>query len=67
MNIKSKLMILNDTFASKISQDENLLFQYVVFIENQFIKTLPKNSFFSLIQNPVCIILPSAVFPKVVG
>ena len=40
---KSKLMILNDTFASKISQDENLLFQYVVFIENQFIKTLPKN------------------------
>lgn len=39
---KSKVMILNDTIASKISTDETLLFPYIRYIEENFLNTLPK-------------------------
>ena len=40
---KSKLMTINDTFASKLSADKNLLFEYTVYIDENFINTLPKD------------------------
>ncbi len=40
---KSKLMVLNDTFASKISQDKKLMFGYTTYIEDYFLKTLPED------------------------
>ena len=38
---KSKVMVLNGSAASKISQDDKLLFPYIQYIENNFLKTLP--------------------------
>ena len=40
---KSKLMTINDTFASKLSTDKNLLFEYTAYIDENFINTLPKD------------------------
>ena len=36
-------MTINDTFASKLSADKNLLFEYTVYIDENFINTLPKD------------------------
>lgn len=40
---KSKLMTINDTFASKLSKDKELLFEYAVFIDENYINTLPQD------------------------
>lgn len=40
---QSKLMTINDTYASKLSKDKNLLFEYAVFIDENYINTLPKD------------------------
>lgn len=40
-NGQSRFMSINGSSSSKISADENLLFPYISYIENNFIKTLP--------------------------
>ena len=39
----SKFMSINGSSSSKISDDENLLFPYIRYIEENFIKTLPQD------------------------
>lgn len=38
---RSKIMIQNDTFASKISSDDELMFNYIRYIEDNFLRTMP--------------------------
>lgn len=40
----SKIMLINGSQGSKISSDETKMFEYVQFIENNFIKTLPTDT-----------------------
>ncbi|MFV0626071.1 MAG: fused MFS/spermidine synthase [Alphaproteobacteria bacterium] len=40
---KSKIMLMNGSPASKTSEDKNLHFEYVKYIEENFINNLPKN------------------------
>ena len=39
----SKIMVINGSQGSKISLDETKMFEYVQFIENNFIKTMPQD------------------------
>lgn len=42
-DVKSYLMQINGSRSSKISKDKNLMFEYVNFINDNFINTLPKD------------------------
>ena len=41
---QSKLLKVNGAHSSKVSKDENLMFDYIKYINNNFIKTLPHDN-----------------------
>lgn len=40
---KSKIMMINNSFSSKISDDKNLMFEYIKYIDDNFISTIPED------------------------
>ncbi|MDD2840497.1 MAG: fused MFS/spermidine synthase [Rickettsiales bacterium] len=39
----SKIMLVNNSYSSKVSQNKNLMFEYVKYINDNFISTIPKD------------------------
>ncbi len=46
---KSQVLMINKSASSKLSNDKNLRFEYVKYIEDNFIKTLPKDKKYNIL------------------
>ena len=46
---KSKIMMINNSFSSKISEDDKLMFEYIKYINSNFIATMPKDKKFDIL------------------